>query len=146
MRIRQASVLMTSMIALAVSSLAGCTLEQILIGQWYTIDTPSAGGCPGLEWRFVVSPQRSIDGFLSRGGQQPIAKLAGVLNPDDSFQITATELAGGRTADVTGQFTSQVTTISIHGSAAGSACDGQTFKWRLGSYFRTLGGGGGGRG
>lgn len=144
MRIKQASVLLTSMIALAASPLAGCTFEQILIGQWYTIDTPPAGACPALEWRFVVNAQRSIGGSLFRGGQQPIAKLSGVLNPDDSFRITVTELAGGRTADVTGQFTSQVSTISIHGTAAGSECDGQTFKLRLGGYFRTQGGGGGG--
>jgi len=93
-------------LALVASPLAGCTFEQILIGQWYTIDTPAAGECPQLEWRFVVNPQRAIGGSLSRDRQQVIAKLSGVLNADDSFQITATEVAGNRTADVTGQFTS----------------------------------------
>jgi hypothetical protein len=121
-------------------------VEQILIGQWYSVYTPSVGACPRLEWRFVVNPQRSIDGFLSGDGQQRIARLSGLLDTDDSFQITATDLAGNRTAKVTGQFTSQVSTISIHGPAAGTACDGKTFELRLGSYFAHQGGGGGGGG
>jgi hypothetical protein len=149
MRTRRPSVLTTGVTALALVAclLSGCRIEQLLIGQWYTVDTPPAGACPSLEWRFVVNPQRSIGGYLSSGDrQQRIANLSGRLNPDDSFQITATEVAGNRTADVTGQFTSQVSTISIHGLAAGSACDGQTFKLRLGSYFSRQGGGGGGGG
>jgi hypothetical protein len=126
--------------------LSGCTLEQILIGERYIIYTPPAGACPGLAWQFVVNAQRSIEGILSRDGQQPIATLSGVLNADDSFQMKATDVTGGRTADVTGQFTSLVSTISIHGDAAGSGCDGQTFKLRLGGYFSRAGGGGGGGG
>ena len=147
MRTIRPSALTKGVISLAViaSLLPGCMIEQILIGQWYSVDTPATGNCPGLEWRFVVNPQRSIDGYLSGNGQQRIATLSGLLNTDDSFQITATA-AGGRTANVTGQFTSQVSTMSIHGSAAGSGCDGQTFKLRLGSYFARQGGGGGGGG
>jgi hypothetical protein len=126
--------------------LAGCTLEQLLIGQWYTIYTPPAGSCPGLYWRFVVDAQRSIGGFLSRDGRQPVANLSGLLNADDSFQMTASDVAGTRAATVTGQFTSQVSTISIHGDVAGSGCDGQTFYLRLGRYLSSQGGGGGGDG
>ena len=126
--------------------LSGCTFEQILIGQWYTVDTPQAGACPRLEWRFFVNPQRSINGFLSHGGQQRTAILSGLLNPDDSFQITAKDIATNQTANVTGRFTSQVSTISIQGDAAGSACDGQTFNLRLGGYLARQGGGGGGGG
>jgi hypothetical protein len=142
MTTRQASALA----ALAASLLAGCTLEQILIGQWYSIGTPPAGACPSLVWRFVVDPQRAIGGFLSREGQQRVANLSGMLNVDDSFTMTATDVASNRTASVTGRFTSQVSTISIHGDAAGNACDRQTFKMRLGSYFSIQGGGGGGGG
>lgn len=148
MRTRQARVLATGMIVLTLATylLLGCTFEQILIGQWYTIETPQAGACPRLYWQFVVNPQRSIGGFLSRDGQQRIANLSGRLNADDSFQMTATDVAGNRSANVTGQFTPQVSTISVHGDAAGSACDGQTFKMRLGGYFLRQGGGGGGGG
>jgi hypothetical protein len=143
MRTRQAGLLA---IGLAAFGVTGCTLEQILIGQWYTIGTPPAGGCPALQWHFVVDPHRSIGGFLTSDGQQRIATLTGRLNPDDSFQMKATGLAGDRTSDVTGQFTSQVSSISIHGDAAGSACDGKTFNPRLGTYFAFQGGGGGGGG
>jgi hypothetical protein len=149
MRTRQPNVLTTGIIALVLAAclLAGCTVEQLLIGQWYTITTPQAGACPQLDWRFFVNPQRSISGYLTDSGQlQPVANLSGVLSADDSFQITATSVAGNRTAKVTGQFTSQVSTISIHGDAAGSGCDGQTFNLRLGSYFSRQGGGGGGGG
>jgi hypothetical protein len=148
MMTRQASVRTTGTIALALAAclLPGCSIEQILIGQLYTIDTPRAGDCPGLEWKFVVNAERSIGGFLSREGQQRIANLSGMLNADDSFQIMVTEVAGNRTANVTGRFTSQLSTISIQGDAAGSACNGKTFDIRLGRYFSRQGGGGGGGG
>jgi hypothetical protein len=133
-------------LTLAALILSACTLEQILIGQWYDVQTPRTGACPALQWRFVVNPQRLIDGFVATGGQQRLATLSGVLNPDDSFAMTATDTAGHRTAAVTGRFTSQVSTIAIHGDAAGSACDGQTFTLRLGPYFAFQGGGGGGGG
>lgn len=123
---------------------SACTLEQVLIGQWYFIQTPQAGACPRLDWRFVVDPQRSIDGSVSGGGR--VATLSGTLNADDSFRMTATDTVSHRTAEVTGRFTSQVSTIAIRGDAAGSGCDGQMFGLRLGSYFAYQGGGGGGGG
>ena len=145
-RPRRAPTISTITLALAAFLLLGCTVEQLLIGQWYTIGTPQAGACPRLAWQFFVDPQRSINGFLSRGGEQRIATLSGKLNPDDSFQLMATDVAGNRSATVTGQFTSQLSTISIHGDAAGSACDGHTFQIRLGRYLASQGGGGGGGG
>jgi len=145
MKARQAHMRNTGICAIVLAALlAGCTFEQILIGQWYAIVTPSAGACPRLDWHFVVNPQRDIGGFLSDEAQQRIATLSGRLNADDSFQMTVTSLAGNRRAEVTGQFTSQVSTISIHGDGAGHACDGQTFKLRLGGYFWFQGGGRGG--
>jgi hypothetical protein len=145
---RQPGLPTTGIIAVVLAAwlLSGCNIEQILIGQWYTISTPPSGACPSLTWRFVVDPQRVITGSLARGQQPPVANLSGRPNPDDSFQITATGVTGGRTSNVTGRFTSQVSTIAIQGDAAGSACDGQTFAMRLGGYFATQGGGGGGGG
>jgi hypothetical protein len=124
----------------------GCTLEQILIGQSYTIYTPAASGCPSFAWQFVVDPPKSINGVLSLPGQRRIATLYGQLHEDDSFQITASASDRGGTADVTGQFTSQVSTIAIHGDGLGSACNGQTFARRLGGYFASQGGAFGGGG
>jgi hypothetical protein len=139
-----ASALTGGLIAL---TLGGCTLEQIQIGQWYRFGTPAAGACPSLQWHFAVNAQRGIGGSLENAGQQPIATLAGRLNADDSFQMTVTDLTTHRTADVTGQFTSLVSTMSIHGDGAGQGCDGQTFSLRLGGYFARAGFGsvGGGR-
>jgi hypothetical protein len=121
-------------------------IEQILIGQWYIIDTPPAGACPRLQWQFVVNPQRRFNGFLASESQHRIGNLSGQLAPDDSFQVTVTDAAGNPTASVTGRFTSQVSTLSIRGAGAGSACDGQTFEMRLSGYFARQGGGGGGGG
>ncbi len=131
--------------AVAAASLSGCSLEQLQIGQWYTINTPVQGACQPLQWRFVVMPPRSFIGSLTRNGQQ-IAGLTGVLNADDSFQITAMNITSHQVASVSGRFTSQVSTISIRGDAAGIGCDGQTFRLRLGGYFSFQGGGGGGGG
>jgi hypothetical protein len=132
--------------ALAACLLPGCMVEQIEIGQWYRIDTPPSGACPHLEWQFAVNPQRAVSGFISGNVQQRIATLSGQLNPDDSFQLTAADAAGNPTATVTGRFTSQVSTISIHGAGAGSGCDGQTFSLYLSGYFARQGGGSGGGG
>jgi hypothetical protein len=147
-RICKSSVRTSGVIALALAGclLLGCSLEQILIGQRYTIYTPQAGACPRLAWRFVVDAQRLISGSLLNARQQPIASLSGRLAADDSFQMTATEVLGNQTATVTGRFTSDVSTISIRGGGAGAPCDGQTFTLRLGGYFAFSGGGGGGGG
>jgi hypothetical protein len=133
-------------LSLAALLLTRCTVEQIMIGQFYTIRTPQAGGCPNLNWRFFVNPQHSLFGTLLDDRQQPIAGLSGVLDPDDSFRITATATSGDRTATITGRFTSEVSTLSIQGDAAGAACNGQTFQLRLSGYFARQGGGGGGGG
>jgi hypothetical protein len=131
-------------LTLSAALLQGCTFEQLLIGQWYAIQTPAFGACPLLVWRFVVDANRAMTGFLSRNGQQRIANLSGQLAEDDNFRITVMELAGPRTATVVGRFTSEVSTLSIQGDAAGRGCDGRTFSLRLGSYFAFQGGGGGG--
>jgi hypothetical protein len=133
-------------LALATSVLPGCKIEQILIGQWYSIVTTPVGACPSLDWQFAVNAQRAINGFLSGKGEQRIGTLSGVLNPVDSFQMTLANAAGAPTATVTGRFTSDVSTISINGAGAGSGCDGQTIRMRLSGYFARAGGGGGGGG
>jgi hypothetical protein len=126
--------------------LAACSVSQIMIGQLYSIPTPPAGDCPALVWQFVVDPQRLISGSLSRVGEAPFASLSGILAADESFRITATTKSDKRSANITGAFSAQITTISIHGNVAGSGCDGLSFALRLGSYFARQGGGGGGGG
>jgi hypothetical protein len=133
-------------IALTLALVPGCTFEQVLIGQVYTVITPADGPCPRLAWRFVVNAQRAINGSLSRDGQPPFANLSGQLFADDGFRIMAGGVEGQGTTVVTGRFTSQISTISVHGTVAGSDCDGRTFELRLGHYFAFQGGGGGGGG
>ncbi len=134
--------------ALAVIAMlpAACSPPQIMIGQLYSIPTPPAGDCPALLWQFVVNPQRVIAGSLSRVGEAPFASLSGMLADDESFRMTAAAHPDKRSATVTGAFSPQITTISIHGDAAGPGCDGQSFALRLGGYFARQGGGGGGGG
>lgn len=128
-----------TLLALTAASLSGCTVDQIMMGQWYYINTPPQGACPLLEWDFVVDPARTITGSLLLPGQRTIATLSGTLAKDESFHITAKAVAGPQTADVTGRFTSGVSVISIRGDAAGSGCDGQTFALRLSGYFALQG-------
>jgi hypothetical protein len=126
---------------IAAIALAGsCSLEQVLIGQWYTFQTAPVGNCPALGWHFVVDAKRSIGGYLARDQFIQIATLSGVLNPDDTFQMTATEVGGSRREDITGAFTAQYDTLSLDGSWI---CGKQTFRIRP---LRGFGGGGGGGG
>ncbi len=133
-------------LAVIVTLPAACSPPQIMIGQLYSIPTPPAGDCPALLWQFVVNPQRVITGSLSRVGEAPFASLSGMLADDESFRMTATTHPDKPSAIVTGVFSAQITTISIHGDAAGPGCDGQSFTLRLGGYFARQGGGGGGGG
>jgi len=123
-----------------------CSAPQILIGQLYSIPTPPAGDCPALLWRFVVDAQRTIAGSVSRVGQPPFATLSGTLAADQSFRMTASNIAEKSSAIVSGAFSAQVTTLSIQGEAAGPGCNGKSFALRLGAYFARQGGGGGGGG
>lgn len=127
-------------VLLAGSLIAGCSLEQLQIGEWYTIYTPSAGSCPGLRWAFFVDAQRKINGSVSLDAVRQVADLTGVLDPDDSFRMIATDQERHRTAEVTGRFTSLVSTIAIQGDGLSAGCDGQTFSLRLGGYFAHAGG------
>jgi hypothetical protein len=136
-----ATALITGAMALATAALlspAGA-LEQVQLGQWYTIHTVPMGTCPALDWHYVVDAHRSIAGYLTRDRVDQIAVLAGTLNADDSFQMTATEAEGNRQALVAGQITSRVITMSVDG--AGTVCDKQVFKIKV---VRAPGSGGGG--
>ncbi len=126
----------------ALGLLAACSLEQLQLGQWYTIGTPATGGCAPLRMRFYIGADRAIHGYLANAGQERIADLSGTIGSDDSFRMTAH--AAGATGVIDGRFTSQVSTIAVHGNAAGPACDGTTFSLRLSGYLSSQDGGGGG--
>lgn len=140
-KMRRGGALTMGVIALATTALASCawTLEQVQLGQWYTIHTMPAGTCPGLDWHFVVDANRSMNGYIASAPLQPTATFSGTLNADDSFEMTATDVVTNRKAHVSGKFTSQFIAISIDGP--GTVCDKQSFKIRM---VRGLGLGGGG--
>jgi hypothetical protein len=125
---------------LALGLVASCQLEQVLLGQWYTLHTIAQGTCPALDWHFVVDAHRSIGGYLDRDQFKQIGILSGTLNPDDSFQMWVTENGTGRRESVTGRFTAQYVTLALDGTWI---CEKQTFRIWL---PRGLGGGGGGGG
>lgn len=109
--------------------LPSCHLEQVQIGQFYTIRTAAIGACPMLDWTFVVDAQRHIAGHVSDSNAAVIARLSGTLDADDSYNMVATNLRDGHTADVNGRFTPGLVTLSV--KAAGDPCDGQSFRIRF---------------
>jgi hypothetical protein len=88
-------VTLAGMIALATTAALSPAYawEQLQIGQVYIVRTPSAGLCPRLEWHFVVDAHRSMIGSLECDWLTRVATLAGRLNPDDSFQLSAAAAA-----------------------------------------------------
>ncbi len=119
-------------ITLATVLLSGCTLQPVMTGQSYVIETPPDGACPRLEWRFVVNAQGTIDAAVTTASWQPVAALSGPFGADDSFRMTRSDRGPGAVA---GRFTSQVSTIAIQGDAAGQACAGKTFNLRLWPFY-----------
>jgi hypothetical protein len=123
----------------ALAATASCSLEQVPIGEWNLIHTVAQGRCPALDWHFLVDGERDISGYVAVDRFRQIATLTGVLNPDDSFQMWATEMGGTRRESVTGRFTSQVVTLSLDGNWI---CGQQTFRIRPVHQFGLEGGGG----
>ncbi len=129
-----------AIVASAAGLVGACQLEQVMLGQWYTVRSAPQGTCPALDWHFVVDAQRSIGGYLDRDQFTKIGTLSGTLNPDDSFQMSVTQTDTGRKESVTGQFTAQYMTLALDGTWI---CGKQAFRIWL---PRGLGGGGGGGG
>ncbi len=124
---------------LGLGAIASCSLEQVPIGTWNLIHTVPQGSCPAFDWHFLVDAGRNISGYVAVDQFRQIATLSGVLNPDDSFQIWATEVGGSRREGVTGRFTSQIVTLSLDGTWM---CGKQTFRIRPVQHLGLEGGGG----
>ncbi len=123
--------------------IGGCQIEQVQLGQVFIIYTEAAGACPMLQWQFVVDAQRAISGMLLTNGK-PLAKITGILNPDDTFRMDLAAPGRGGTATVDGAITSQGATFAIAGDAAGAGCNGQTFNLHGSQLFQGSRSGGGG--
>lgn len=83
---------------------------------------PAVGGCPGLDWHLVLGADNTLTGFVAWDRGQHMAKLAGALKKDRTFEMDAQEIGGqARKAKVKGTASGPYVNIQIVGS--GTACD-----------------------
>jgi hypothetical protein len=93
-----------------------------------------------LDWHLTLGADNSLTGFVAWDRNQHMARLAGTLNKDRTFQMDAQEVGGqGRKAVVKG--TAAGDTINAQISGSGTACDGDNL-----AIPRVTGGMGGGGG
>jgi hypothetical protein len=83
---------------------------------------PVVGGCPGLDWHITVGKDNSLVGFVAWDQGKHIAKLAGTINKQRTFEMNAEEVGTDKKAVVTG--TAGGTTINVQINGSGTACDG----------------------
>jgi hypothetical protein len=126
-RTTRAIVITTGMIPfIAAASFAPAKAQRTVQPQWYNLSTPKSGTCPGIDWHVVVDADRSIAGNLSWDRMRHTATLAGTLKPDNTFELTASEVGGSRHATITGKVLNQGSVFTITGT--GTGCDNQTFR------------------
>jgi hypothetical protein len=100
---------------------------------------PAVGGCPGLDWHITVGKDDSITGFVAWDQGKHVAKLAGSIAKDRTFEMNAEEVGTGKKAVVKGS--AGGTNISVQISGSGTACDSVILN-----IPRVVGGTGGGGG
>ena len=85
---------------------ATATMQQLITpgeGSVYTFSSARSGTCPNLEWHVVVRGGNALGGVISWDNERRVARVSGKLNPDRTFQMTATEVNGRGKASITGQ-------------------------------------------
>jgi hypothetical protein len=125
---------MRGRVAIAGMALAGLALSLpgVAFGQGtvqpnlYSFHTGRIGNCPGLDWHVNVESSGNVTGMVGWDNMTHTATLAGVMQPDGKFSLTAKEANTGKTATVTGTNTGAWATITITGT--GGPCDGQTVQ------------------
>jgi hypothetical protein len=101
---------------------------------------PVVGGCPGLDWHITLGPDNTLTGFVAWDQGKHMARLAGSMNKDRTFEMDAQEVGGtGRKATVKGSAGGNTINAVINGS--GTACDGNNLA--IPRVVGGLGGGGG---
>jgi hypothetical protein len=102
-------------------------VAQAAKGGLYAFHTRAVGACPGLDWHITVEPNGGLIGFVAWDQMKHMARLAGNLNKDRSFEMNAEEVGGaGRKATVKGTAAGDYITASIDGS--GTGCDKQVLQ------------------
>jgi hypothetical protein len=104
------------------ASLSPALAQSGAAGLYSYHTNPVVGGCPGLDWHITVAPDDSLTGFVAWDQGKHIAKLAGSINKQRTFEMNAEEVGTGKKAKVVG--TAGGTTINVQISGSGSACDG----------------------
>ena len=103
---------------------AGAAHAQGAAGTW-VFHSGASGACPGLDWH-VNSDGRALSGFIAWNEGKSVARVSGALAGSE-FKMTATEIGGARTANVTGRVEAgNMLTATITGT--GGPCDGKTIK------------------
>jgi hypothetical protein len=111
---------------IAATQFAPVKAQRTVQPQWYNLSTPKSGTCPGIDWHVVVDADRTIAGNLSWDRMRHTANLTGTLKPDDTFELTASEVGGSKHATITGKVLTQGSVFTITGT--GTGCDNQTFN------------------
>jgi hypothetical protein len=101
---------------------------------------PVVGGCPGLDWHITLGPDNTLTGFVAWDQGKHMARLAGSMNKDRTFEMDAQEVGGaGKKATIKGSASGNYINAVINGS--GTACDGDNLA--IPRVVGGLGGGGG---
>jgi hypothetical protein len=140
MRFRMFSA-MTAIIALSTAASFSSALAQSGQPGLYAFHTGSVvGGCPGLDWHITLGPDNTLTGFVAWDQGKHMARLAGSMNKDRTFEMDAQEVGGaGKKATIKGSASGNYINAVINGS--GTACDGDNL-----AIPRVVGGIGGGGG
>jgi len=69
----------------------------------FSFHSNATSGCPSLDWHIVVQPDYTVSGMVGWQNMQLIARVSGAMNPQSkTFQLTAKEAGGNRTATISG--------------------------------------------
>ena len=85
---------------------AAASAENMPQTRVYSFHSGAQGNCPGLDWH-VVATGNNLDGMISWGNMQHVAKVQGTMNPNgQTFEMKAKEVGGEqRTATINGSIT-----------------------------------------
>jgi hypothetical protein len=125
---------MRGRLSIARMALAGLALSLpgVAFGQgaiqpnFYAFHTGPIGNCPGLDWLVNVESSGKVAGMVGWDNMTHMASLAGTMQSDGRFSLTAKEVGGPKTATVSGTNAGNYATIAITGT--GSPCDGKTVQ------------------
>lgn len=118
--------LVTVSTALAFTALfGGCAVEQVTLGEMFTVLADPSGACPALDILLVARADRSMEGTVYWDDRRQSSPITGVLHQDDTFDLTTPDVGGTQAARITGRVTEGGVFMTIHGSGGG--CDGRSF-------------------